>query len=153
MSRIRSKDTLPELLVRSVLHRFGLRFRIHEEHLPGEPDIVLKKYRVVVFVHGCYWHRHPGCCKCTTPTTRKEFWEKKFDANVTRDYIAKQQLESLGWSVIVLWECEVIGDPEGAVRGILTHMDQELASKLCSVKLPPKRDLIRIARKKHLKKR
>ena len=107
MSRIRGKDTKPELIVRSTLHRMGYRFRLHKRDLPGRPDIVLSKYRTVVFVHGCFWHRHPECTQAYTPKSRLKFWQAKFDDNVTRDAAVKTQLESLGWNVVVVWECEV----------------------------------------------
>lgn len=104
MSHIRGKDTQPELIVRSHLHRAGLRFRLHTS-LPGHPDIALPKYRTVVFVHGCFWHRH-GCRYTTTPSTNTAFWEKKFAANKLRDVRVCQQLAKMGWRVFVVWECE-----------------------------------------------
>ena len=107
MSRIRSKDTSPERAVRSLLHRLGYRFRLHRKDLPGNPDIVLPKYGTVVFVHGCFWHRHPGCKYATTPRTRTEFWQQKFDRNVERDARAAAALRERGWRVIVVWECEL----------------------------------------------
>ncbi|WP_412179948.1 very short patch repair endonuclease [Variovorax paradoxus] len=105
MARIGGKGTKPELAVRSLLHRMGLRFRLHDRMLPGSPDIVLRRHRTVVFVHGCFWHRH-GCRMTTTPKTRKEFWQQKFDANVARDERSERKLEELGWRVLVVWECE-----------------------------------------------
>lgn len=107
MSRIRGKDTTPEILVRSALHRMGFRFRLHKRDLPGRPDIVLARYRTAVFVHGCFWHRHPGCTKAYTPKSRIRFWKSKFDQNVKRDAAVRDQLEHLGWKVVVVWECEV----------------------------------------------
>ena len=107
MSRIRAQDTSPELTVRSVLHRAGFRFRRHGRDLPGRPDIVLKRYGVCVFVHGCYWHRHPGCWNCTTPTRNRALWMKKFAENVQRDQRNIRKLKRLGWRVAVVWECEV----------------------------------------------
>lgn len=106
MSQIKSKDTEPEIAVRSVLHRMGYRFRLHRDDLPGTPDIVLPKYNTVVSVHGCYWHRHPGCQYAYTPKSRVEFWQAKFDENVERDNRDQEALEDLGWNVIVVWECE-----------------------------------------------
>jgi DNA mismatch endonuclease, patch repair protein len=108
MSRIRSKDTKPEMIVRSLLHRMGCRFRIHMQKLPGKPDIVLPKYRTVIFVHGCYWHRHPGCKYAYTPKSRQEFWQQKFRENVKRHEVVAAQLDALGWRVIVVWECETM---------------------------------------------
>ena len=109
MSRIRGKDTTPELLVRSALHRMGYRFRLHKKDLPGRPDIVLSRFRTVVFVHGCFWHRHPGCAQAYTPKSRLGFWKSKFHQNVRRDATVTAELQSLGWNVVVVWECEVKG--------------------------------------------
>ncbi|MGB3461849.1 MAG: very short patch repair endonuclease [Rhodanobacter lindaniclasticus] len=106
MSGIRGKNTKPELAVRSFLHRAGLRFRLHAK-LPGKPDLVLPKYRTVVFVHGCFWHRHEDCRYATTPTSNPEFWREKFAANVRRDARVRQQLEELGWRVLVIWSCQL----------------------------------------------
>lgn len=107
MSRIRSKDTAPERAVRSLLHQLGFRFRLHRKDLPGHPDIVLPRYRSVVMVHGCFWHRHPGCKFAYEPKSRVDFWERKFKRNVERDREVREQLENLGWRVLVVWECEL----------------------------------------------
>jgi DNA mismatch endonuclease, patch repair protein len=107
MSRIKSRDTSPELKVRSILHRMGYRFRLHRKDLPGKPDIVLPKYRAVIFVHGCFWHRHLDCKYAYTPKSNIEFWEKKFSTNIKRDLRNKRLLQEQGWSVIVVWECQV----------------------------------------------
>lgn len=107
MSRVRSKDTKPEISVRSLLHRAGFRFRLHKAGLPGKPDIVLAKHKTVIFVHGCFWHRHPGCSDATTPKTRTAFWKKKFEENVERDQRTAATLRNLDWNVIVVWECEL----------------------------------------------
>ncbi len=107
MNRIRSKDTAPELTVRSLLHRNGFRFRLHVKDLPGKPDIVLPKYKTVIEVRGCFWHRHPGCKIATTPSTNTEFWQKKFTQNVARDKENEEKLKQLGWNVIVIWQCEI----------------------------------------------
>ncbi len=106
MSGIRSKNTRPEMIVRSWLHRNGYRFRLHRKDLPGKPDVVLPKYKTVIFVHGCFWHRHEGCKKATTPKNNKEFWEKKFSENMERDKVCYLKLKDLGWKVVVIWECE-----------------------------------------------
>ncbi len=106
MSRIRSKDTKPELRVRKTAHAMGLRFRLHRKDLPGTPDLVFPKWRTVVFVHGCFWHRHPGCRKAYEPKSRVDFWKKKFAANVERDERTRKALEKAGWKVVVIWECE-----------------------------------------------
>ncbi len=111
MAAIRGKDTAPEIAVRTMLHGMGLRFRLHRKDLPGRPDIALSKYRTVVFVHGCFWHRHEGCPYTTTPKTRQEFWLAKFDANMARDRRNRAELERLGWRVLVVWECE-LREPE-----------------------------------------
>ncbi|MDX5933161.1 very short patch repair endonuclease [Acidithiobacillus thiooxidans] len=107
MSRIRSKDTKPELLVRSLLHCDGYRFRIHKSGLPGKPDIVLAKHKTVVFVHGCFWHRHNGCSDATTPKTRTVFWKNKFEENMARDKRTVAALIALNWNVVIVWECEL----------------------------------------------
>lgn len=106
MRRIRASDTGPELLVRRLLHAMGYRFRLHVRSLPGKPDVVLPKYRAVVFVHGCFWHRHRGCKNCTTPTNRREWWLQKLNANAARDKKHEIALRKLGWQVLVVWECE-----------------------------------------------
>lgn len=107
MSRVRSTNTKPELVVRSLLHTNGFRFRLHVKTLPGKPDIVLKKYQTAVFVHGCFWHRHKNCPDASTPKTRTDFWTKKFNGNVKRDRKNRMALKKLRWKVIVVWECEV----------------------------------------------
>jgi len=112
MSRIKGKDTKPELLLRSMLHKAGYRFRLHRKDLPGKPDIVLPKHRTVIFVNGCYWHRHEKCPNATTPKTRTEFWEAKFKDTVERDKRNVAELEALGWRVITAWECELMKTPE-----------------------------------------
>jgi DNA mismatch endonuclease, patch repair protein len=106
MSRIRGKDTTPEKVVRSLLHRMGYRFRLHGKKLPGRPDIVLPKHKTVVFVHGCFWHRHRGCRSCTTPTHRRAWWTKKLEGNAARDKFQQRVLRRLGWQTIVVWECQ-----------------------------------------------
>ena len=93
--------------MRSFLHRNGFRFRLHVKDLPGKPDIVLPKYKTVIEVRGCFWHRHSGCKIATNPSTNADFWQKKFAANVARDYRTEQELKSQGWNVIVIWECEI----------------------------------------------
>ena len=103
----KSKDTKPEVAVRRLLHALGYRFRIHRKDLPGKPDIVLPKHRTVIFVHGCFWHHHEGCKAASTPASNIDFWQTKFRRNRERDAQVKAQLESMGWKVIVIWECEV----------------------------------------------
>ncbi|WP_090175903.1 very short patch repair endonuclease [Pseudomonas arsenicoxydans] len=106
MRAVKRAHTAPEIKVRQALHAIGLRFRLHRRDLPGSPDIVLPRFGVVVFVHGCFWHRHSGCRYASTPKSREEFWLAKFEANVRRDANKEAQLLGLGWRVIVVWECE-----------------------------------------------
>lgn len=106
MARVRSKDTAPELAVRRALHATGLRFRLHRADLPGRPDIVLPRRKTAVFVHGCFWHSHPGCKRACVPATRQEYWVPKLRRNVERDRTATDALRAVGWRVIVIWECE-----------------------------------------------
>ena len=106
MSRIRSKDTKPEMRVRRLLHGMGYRYRLHAKELPGRPDLVFRPRRKVIFVHGCFWHRHDGCARATTPKTRTSYWEDKFRKNVARDRRNLLELTGLGWDAIVVWECE-----------------------------------------------
>jgi DNA mismatch endonuclease (patch repair protein) len=105
MAGIRSVDTAPEMLVRRYLHACGLRFRLHDRRLPGRPDIVLPRYRVAVYVHGCFWHRHNGCRYATTPATRPDFWQQKFEENRRRDASSIEQVMLTCWTPIVVWEC------------------------------------------------
>ncbi len=106
MGRIRGKNTTPEMVVRRAAHRLGLRFRIHRRDMPGTPDVVLRKHGLAIFVHGCFWHRHEGCRRCTTPKTRTEFWSEKFKKNVERDQRDVDALRKRGWTVLIIWECE-----------------------------------------------
>ena len=124
MSRVRSKNTGPEMRVRSVMHRAGYRFRLHVDKLQGKPDIVLPRHRMAMFVNGCFWHRHPDCRRATTPKTNMDYWQRKFSGNVARDESARQALEEDGWEVLVIWECQ-------------TENKEMLATLLNSV-LPPR---------------
>lgn len=105
MSSIKGKNTKPEIRLRRYLHAQGFRFRLHRSDLPGSPDLVLPRYRLAIFVHGCFWHRHPDCFYATTPQTRPEFWRSKFDANMRRDESNQRELARLGWRVLIVWEC------------------------------------------------
>ena len=105
MAKVRSKDTKPELIVRKTAHRLGYRFRLHRTDLPGTPDLVFPRHRLAVFVHGCFWHRHPNCRRATTPATNITKWIEKFEQNSLRDARSKAELEALGWSVLIIWEC------------------------------------------------
>jgi DNA mismatch endonuclease (patch repair protein) len=107
MSRIRSRDTSPEIALRRALHGLGLRFRLSNRRLPGNPDLILPRYKAAVFVHGCFWHRHAGCNIATIPKSNTSYWQEKFDRNVARDQRVSQELTASGWRVFVAWECEL----------------------------------------------
>lgn len=117
MSRIRGKDTKPELALRKVLHKLGLRYRLHRANLPGKPDLVFPRYKTVVFVHGCFWHRHPDCRIATTPKSNTPFWLKKFEKNILHDAQVKADLEGLGWRVLIVWECELASAQKAQTAG------------------------------------
>ena len=116
MARIQGRDTVPEVVVRRTAHRLGFRFRLYRKDLPGRPDLVFPRYRAVVFVHGCFWHRHDGCRFAYTPRSRVRFWTEKFRQNVARDRRTEDALRSLGWRVLVIWECETRDDAVVADR-------------------------------------
>ena len=123
MSGIRSRDTKPELIVRGIAHRLGFRFRVHRRDLPGSPDIVFPKHQAVIMVHGCFWHRHPDCQYASTPKTRVQFWENKFEGNVVRDRRSQSALRHLGWRVLVIWECET-KDHDAVAARIVSYLGQ-----------------------------
>ncbi len=106
MSRVKGKDTKPEMRVRSMVHRMGYRFRLHRKDLPGKPDMVLTRHKKIILVHGCFWHGHPGCPRSKRPTGNAAFWQKKLDGNMARDGRNREELEKMGWRVLVIWECE-----------------------------------------------
>lgn len=106
MRAVKRANTAPEIIVRQVLHALGLRFRLHRRDLPGSPDVVLPRFRTVILVHGCFWHRHPDCRYTTTPKTRQDYWLPKFATNIERDLRKEAQLQALGWRVLLVWECE-----------------------------------------------
>lgn len=110
MSGIRSRNTLPELALRTSLHELGFRFRLHSKVLPGKPDLVLPRYRAGIFVHGCFWHRHDNCQYASNPATRSEFWQEKFAANIARDNKNRKLLLEMGWRVAIVWECSLRRD-------------------------------------------
>lgn len=118
MSRIKSKDTAPELYVRSLLHRNGYRFRLHVKDLPGKPDIVLPKYKTVIFVHGCFWHQHQNCQNATIPSSRIEWWQKKFDSNIERDERVCAELKKRNWRILTVWDC-LIKNSNGGQASLL----------------------------------
>lgn len=121
MRAVPRKDSKPEMVVRRALHRLGYRFRLHRADLPGTPDIVLPAHHMAIFVHGCFWHRHPDCRLASSPRTRADFWQSKFDRNVERDAGATLALEELRWRVLIIWECET-RDP--------TRISQKLEQEL-----------------------
>ena len=110
LSSVRSKSTKPEIIVRQFLHAKGFRFRINKKKLPGKPDLVLKKYQSIIFVHGCFWHRHHGCNNSSNPKKNKKYWNDKFEMNISRDKKVQKELKLLGWQVIIMWECELNDD-------------------------------------------
>jgi len=107
MSRVRSKNTKPEIIVRSLLHKMGYRFRLHGKGLPGIPDIVLRKYKTAIFVNRCFWHYHKKCKKGTLPKSNTEFWKRKFERNASRDIVNLAAISAIGWKAVVVWECEL----------------------------------------------
>lgn len=107
MAQVKGRDTGPEKTVRSLLHHLGYRFRLQRKDLPGKPDIVLPRFKTALFVHGCFWHRHPGCKRATTPTSSTDYWNAKFSRTMARDAQNKKDLEALGWRVLIVWECEL----------------------------------------------
>ena len=125
MSRVRSSDTGPELKVRRLAHSMGLRFRLKRRDLPGTPDLVFPRYRLALFVHGCFWHRHAGCARSTVPKTRVSFWTKKFEKNIMRDKRVLQDLEELGWHVLIIWECEL--KDENRIRNQIREATQVIS--------------------------
>lgn len=126
MSGIRGKNTKPELLLRSSLHRAGFRFRLHDRHLPGRPDLVFPKHRAVVFVHGCFWHAHEGCRYFKVPSTRQEFWRSKFSANRRRDARDIQSLDEQGWRIGVVWECATREAPDLSVQQVAEWLTSDV---------------------------
>lgn len=130
MAAIKGKNTLPEKALRSGLFALGLRFRLHARGLPGSPDLVFPKYRAVVFVHGCFWHRHPGCRFTTVPKNNAEFWANKFSANVKRDQVAVVRLHELGWRVAVVWECAVRVSPQDVAQLLRSWLRVSQASDI-----------------------
>jgi DNA mismatch endonuclease (patch repair protein) len=139
MSSIRGGDTRPEIAVRSILHRAGFRFRIHDRTLPGTPDIVLRKWNAVIFVHGCFWHRHEGCRMAATPASNSAFWLEKFRANVARDARNRDALRSGGWRVLVIWECAVPHSGDAAFARLERGLSRWLQSGRRVGVIPAKR--------------
>lgn len=130
MANIRANNTVPEMKIRKLLHSHGFRYRLHPRELPGRPDVVLPRYRVCIFVHGCFWHRHPGCRYATNPRSREDFWRLKFEQNVKRDIRNRMELMQQGWRVFELWECG-IRKPEAEIKWLLEavpNLDQQYIS-------------------------
>lgn len=125
MSKVRSRDTKPEWILRCGLHRLGFRYRLGNTKMPGRPDLVFPKFHAAVFVHGCYWHRHPGCKNATTPKSNVAFWEEKFARNVARDRRTQQTLEALGWRVLVVWECELAKETVDTIQRVARWLREE----------------------------
>ena len=123
MSRIRGKNTKPEMLLRSQLFRQGLRFRVHQKDLPGKPDIILPKYKTAIFVHGCFWHYHKDCREGRIPSTNSKFWKEKLEKNISKDEKYVQLLTALGWKVLIIWECE-----------IEKHLAKTISNLVCNIK-------------------
>lgn len=122
MGRVRSRDTAPEMLVRRLTYALGYRYRLHGKNLPGKPDLVFRSRRKVIFVHGCFWHRHPGCALARLPKSRQEFWLPKLETNRQRDLKAESALQEIGWAVLTIWECE-LGDTDKVKDRIKEFLD------------------------------
>lgn len=124
MAAVHGKNTSPELRVRRVLHSMGFRFRLNRKDLPGKPDIVLPKYQLCIFVHGCFWHGHEGCSRSKRPATNKEFWNKKINGNMERDKYNIKKLEEEGWKTLTLWTCE-IKDQQTLKNTLISFLDKD----------------------------
>jgi DNA mismatch endonuclease, patch repair protein len=122
MASVKSADTGPEMTLRRLLHALGYRYRLHHAHLPGRPDLAFPARRKVIFVHGCFWHRHEGCRYAGLPKTRPEFWQAKFDSNEARDKRNRKELQRLGWKSMVVWQCELQA-PEKVLRRVIRFLE------------------------------
>jgi DNA mismatch endonuclease (patch repair protein) len=122
MSRILSKNTKAEIAVRKFLHKNGFRYRLNVKRLPGKPDIVLKKYRTVIFVHGCFWHGHTDCKDFVIPKSNQQYWIPKIEKNLARDKEVKEQIESLGWNIIIVWECQLKKRDSSGLESLKTKL-------------------------------
>lgn len=130
MSRIHSKETAPEITFRKLIHRAGFRYRLHDKTLPGKPDLILKKYNTVVFIHGCFWHGHQNCRRGNKPKTNKKYWNAKIDRNIARDKENRIKLEGAGWRIFTVWECE-LKDLDGVLKKFETFIKSVLGKKIC----------------------
>lgn len=128
MSRIRGKNTRPEITMRSLLHKNGFRFRLQETKLPGKPDIVLPKFKTAIFVHGCFWHRHENCKYCYTPKSRSDFWNNKFNRTIQRDAEQVSALKQMGWHTVIVWECELKESPEKMLKKVKNTLNKHLVN-------------------------
>jgi DNA mismatch endonuclease, patch repair protein len=144
MAAVRSRDTIPERRARSIAHGLGFRFSLRRNDLPGRPDLVFPRLKAVIFVHGCFWHRHPGCSRSTSPATNRAFWEAKFRRNVSRDAETLAQLRASGWKTLVVWECEL---------GKLNTLTRRISRFLRSSHLKVRRSLKNVEHPKRVRQR
>jgi len=133
LSTVRAKDTRPEWILRSALHRLGFRFQIHRKDLPGKPDLVFPKYRAVVLVHGCFWHRHMKCRDASMPSTNQEFWCNKFSATINRDSRVLRELHAQGWRTMVIWECQLERDTISTLNTVVNWLFQTKQAEISSL--------------------
>jgi DNA mismatch endonuclease (patch repair protein) len=149
MAKVQGRDTKPELILRSALHRLGFRYSLNNRQLKGKPDIVFTKFRTVIFVHGCFWHCHEGCSKASIPKSNHSFWKDKLKKNVERDLKNKSILEEQGWNVIVVWECELYSDTIATIERVIDRLTQSGAAdnnfKRSQVKMLDRRVLLKTA--------
>ncbi len=134
MRRIRSKDSLPEMVVRRLVHRMGFRYRLHVHSLPGRPDLVFPRLKRIIQVHGCFWHQHAACPKAHIPKSRRDYWKPKLANNVRRDGMNERKLRSLGWNVLTLWECE-LKDSERLSRQLLRFLSKSCRQRNARIDL------------------
>lgn len=130
MAGIRGKNTKPEILLRKAMHAKGYRFRLHDRRLPGQPDMILPRYRTAVFIHGCFWHRHKGCRYATSPATRQDFWAAKFEANVARDHAKEKAVLEQGWRIAVVWECALRNSVDEAASRLSDWLQSEESARI-----------------------
>lgn len=148
MSRVRSKDTKPEWILRSALHRMGFRYGLHNRKLPGRPDLVLRKHKAAVFVQGCFWHGHKNCPLARVPKSNRAYWEEKFRRNAERDARNHRLLEEAGWRVIVVWECELYNDTLATIERVVRLLLQGPGEARGYTEIPERRGLLRAAEEK-----